>query len=93
MNCAPQMHPSAGQEAWTIGPQQAPELGSEVRFKKHPSAKWEAGIVRGRQFGTGIIEVIDLNAKQLRLMPEQYEFVRHPEREEPVTSAAHHCLP
>ncbi|MEY8099059.1 hypothetical protein AB9F29_16780 [Falsihalocynthiibacter sp. S25ZX9] len=77
MNSARQIHLSIGQEAWSIGPQQSPELGAEVRFMKHPSAKWEAGIVRGRQFGTGIIEVIDLNAKQVRLMPEQYEFVRN----------------
>lgn len=52
-----------------------PELGAEVRFQRSPTHHPEVGIVRGRQFGTGIIEVLDCNAKELRLEPSQYEVV------------------
>lgn len=57
------------------GSAQAPELGAEVRFCRSPSDEPETGIVRGRQFGTGIVEIVDMNAKPLRLYPEQYEVV------------------
>lgn len=52
-----------------------PKLGAEVRFQRSPTHHPEMGIVRGRQFGTGIIEVLDRNAKPLRLEPSQYEVV------------------
>jgi hypothetical protein len=43
-----------------------------VEFKQSPTHHWERGFVRSRQFGTGIIDVVDLQAKPLRLLPDQY---------------------
>ena len=53
----------------------APELGAEVRFQRSPTHHPETGFVRSRQFCTGIIEILDQDAKPLRLTPEQYEVV------------------
>lgn len=53
----------------------APELGSEVEFRRSPTHHPERGFVRSRQFGTGIIDVIDMRAKVIRLMPDQYRAV------------------
>lgn len=52
-----------------------PKLGAEVRFQRSPTHHPEMGIVQGRQFGSGIIDVVDMNAKLLRLEPSQYEVV------------------
>lgn len=58
-----------------LGTPQAPALGAEVRFQRAPSQQWEKGHVRSRQFGTGIIEIVDENAKSLRLTPDQYKAI------------------
>lgn len=52
-----------------------PPLGSEVRFQRSPDHHPETGIVWGRQFGTRVIEIVDSDAKPLRLMPDQYEVI------------------
>lgn len=52
-----------------------PKLGDEVRFRRSPTHQPECGIVRGRQFGTRIVEVVDMCATPLRLEPDQYELV------------------
>lgn len=57
------------------GTPQAPDLGAEVSFQRTPTHHWERGFVRSRQFGTGIIDIIDTEAKPLRLMPGQYRVV------------------
>jgi hypothetical protein len=49
-----------------------PELGDKVTFTRSPSHGWETGYVRSRKFGTRCIEVVDANAKPLRLVPGQY---------------------
>ncbi|KPU84207.1 hypothetical protein JI58_04270 [Marinosulfonomonas sp. PRT-SC04] len=54
---------------------QAPALGVEVSFLRASSQQWEKGHVRSRQFGTGIIEIVDENAKPLRLTPDQYKTI------------------
>lgn len=59
-----------------IGTQQAPPLGAEVSFLRGPSQHWEKGLVRSRQFITGIIEIVDGNAKPLRLTPDQYKVIK-----------------
>jgi len=58
---------------------QAPEIGSEVRFRRSATHHWERGFVRSRQFCTGIIDVVDDAAKPLRLMPDQYRVVQTPD--------------
>lgn len=58
------------------GAPQAPELGAEISFQRTPTHQWERGLVRGRQFGTGIIDVVDENAKPLRLTPDQYKAIK-----------------
>lgn len=55
---------------------QAPALGTEVSFQRTPNHHPEKGFVRSRQFGTGIIEIVDGDAKPLRLTPKQYEVVK-----------------
>ncbi|AVO37363.1 hypothetical protein [Pukyongiella litopenaei] len=52
-----------------------PEIGTEVRFQRSPSHHPENGTVRGRQFGTGIIEVRDETSKSVSLKPGQYEII------------------
>jgi|GEM_PF-1623117 len=49
-----------------------PKVGDEVSFARSPSHASETGYVRSREFGTRCIEVVDANAKTLRLMPGQY---------------------
>jgi hypothetical protein len=49
-----------------------PELGDKVSFSRTPSHRREIGYVRSREFGTRCIEVVDANAKPLRLVPGQY---------------------
>lgn len=58
------------------GTPQAPDLGAEVSFQRTPTHDWETGHVRSRQFCTGIIEIIDENAKPLRLTPDQYKVIK-----------------
>lgn len=58
--------------------QAAPEIGAEVTFQRTPTHHPETGVVCGRQFGTGIIEVVDMNAKPLRLDPSQYQLPCQP---------------
>jgi hypothetical protein len=60
-----------------LAPTGTPELGEEVRFQRSATHHPETGIVLGRQFGTGIIEVEDQNAEQVRLNPDQYEAIGH----------------
>ncbi|RBW63039.1 hypothetical protein [Ruegeria sp. A3M17] len=64
-------------EEATTPPTGTPKLGDEVRFQRSATHHPETGIVRGRQFGTGIIEVEDRNAEQVRLNPDQYEAIGH----------------
>lgn len=52
-----------------------PELGAEVTFRRSPSHHPETGYVRGRMYGSGAIEIVDMNAKPLRLEAHQYEHV------------------
>ena len=49
-----------------------PEVGDEVTFARSPSHEWETGYVMSREFGSRCIEVVDVNAKPLRLRPGQY---------------------
>ena len=49
-----------------------PEVGDEVAFTRSPSHEWETGYVMSREFGSRCIEVVDVNAKPLRLRPGQY---------------------
>lgn len=58
------------------GAPQAPALGGEVSFLRAANQKWEKGHVRSRQFGTGIIEIVDENKKSLRLTPDQYKAIK-----------------
>ena len=62
-------------EAIAETPSGPPAPGSEVRFKRSSTHHPETGTVRGCQFSTGIIEVEDRNAEQVRLNPDQYEAV------------------
>lgn len=50
-----------------------PDLGDEVRFQRSPTHHPETGIVRGRVFGRGAIDIVDMNGKPLRLEAGQYE--------------------
>ncbi len=52
-----------------------PEMGERVRFQQSPTHHPEIGIVRGRQFGTGIIEITTQDDEQFRLEPSQYEVI------------------
>ncbi|WP_171178621.1 hypothetical protein [Ruegeria sp. HKCCD8929] len=58
-------------------PGAAPELGDMVHFQRSPTHHRETGTVRGRQFGTGIVEVEDAQSEIIRLGPGQYEAVPH----------------
>ena len=49
-----------------------PEVGDEVVFTRSPSHERETGYVMSREYGTRCIEVVDVNAKPLRLRPGQY---------------------
>jgi hypothetical protein len=49
-----------------------PEVGDEVIFTRSPSHERETGYVMSREYGTRCIEIIDVNAKPLRLRPGQY---------------------
>lgn len=73
---APAAHPAQSEATFPrTGTPQAPDLGAEVSFQRSPTHHWERGFVRGRQFGTGIIDIVDTNAGPLRLMPDQYRAV------------------
>ena len=52
-----------------------PEIGDTVRFQRTRTHHPEEGIVRGRSFGTRAIDVVDMQAKPLRLMAGEYELV------------------
>ncbi|WP_299297472.1 hypothetical protein [uncultured Tateyamaria sp.] len=52
-----------------------PEIGDEVRFQRSPTHHPERGFVRGREFGTRGIDVVDMRGKALRLPAGQYELV------------------
>lgn len=54
-----------------------PPLGTWVKFQRSPTHHPENGTVLSRQFGTGIIEVNDMNDGLLRLSPDQYEVLNH----------------
>lgn len=58
-------------------PSAAPELGDVVHFQRTPTHHRETGTVRGRQFGTGIVEIEDAQSQIIRLGPDQYEVVPH----------------
>ncbi len=49
-----------------------PEVGDEVIFSRSPSHERETGYVMSREYGTRCIEIVDSNAKPLRLRPGQY---------------------
>tara|TARA_R110000850_G_scaffold275758_1_gene415703 strand:- start:2707 stop:2985 length:279 start_codon:yes stop_codon:yes gene_type:complete len=49
-----------------------PEVGDEVVFTRSPSHETETGYVMSREYGTRCIEIVDVNAKPLRLRPGQY---------------------
>ena len=49
-----------------------PEVGDEVIFTRSPSHERETGYVMSREYGTRCIEIVDVNAKPLRLRPGQY---------------------
>lgn len=49
-----------------------PEVGDEIVFTRSPSHERETGYVMSREYGTRCIEIIDVNAKPLRLRPGQY---------------------
>lgn len=49
-----------------------PEVGDEVIFSRSPSHERETGYVMSREYGTRCIEIVDANAKPLRLRPGQY---------------------
>ncbi len=53
-------------------PFQFPEVGDEVIFTRSPSHERETGYVMSREYGTRCIEIVDVNAKPLRLRPGQY---------------------
>lgn len=53
-------------------PFQFPEVGDEVIFTRSPSHERETGYVIWREYGTGCIEIVDINAKPLRLRSGQY---------------------
>ncbi len=73
---SPAVHPVQSEAIFPrTGTPQAPDLGAEVSFQRSPTHHWECGFVKGRQFGTGIIDILDTDAKPLRLMPEQYRAV------------------
>lgn len=52
-----------------------PAIGTLVRFRRSPTHHPETGTVWGRQFGTGIVEVVDHDGKPLRLMRGCYEVI------------------
>ncbi|WP_299144066.1 hypothetical protein [uncultured Tateyamaria sp.] len=52
-----------------------PEIGDEVRFQRSPAHHAETGFVRGREFGTRGIDVVDMRGKPLRLPAGKYELV------------------
>ncbi|MGH1579051.1 hypothetical protein [Planktotalea sp.] len=53
-----------------------PEIGDWVTFRRSPCAAPEQGVVRSRQYFTGIIEISDMRAKPLTLRPENYEVIQ-----------------
>lgn len=50
-----------------------PALGAEVEFQRTPTHHPERGFVRARMFGSGTIEIVDMDGKPLRLTANQYE--------------------
>lgn len=52
-----------------------PEIGDTVQFRRSPTHAPETGFVKGRLFGSRDIEIVDANAKPLRLTPSQYEVI------------------
>ena len=54
-----------------------PELGAKVRFQRSATHHPEIGVVRSRQFGTGIIEIADKDNRQIRLERGDYEVIEN----------------
>lgn len=53
-----------------------PNLGDEIEFTRATGMPPERGIVRGREFCTLRLEIIDMNANPLTLVPGQYHQVQ-----------------